>query len=268
MRFVVHFCENELVRKLLDEFNVRQGPLFHYTSQEAASGIRSGEIWLTRADCFLDSSEINHGCDVLSSAATATLSAQEILSFHRLIDILHDRLKSCYVMSLSQCDSNEHLRLNYASKGGAILRFEETFPEELVNGWHAVPMGNGRFSTHQLSDVYDPFEGFVVYDDTRKQQLAEIACGVFRQLYAADAHKADLHHFIAILIQCLVLFKEYYISPENEYRIALLRRRNITEDFEHRRDCRGATIIYVKVRIPDPVSDSIRIINQRNMKFS
>lgn len=255
MRFKRNFCKNKAIGELLSEFKVSQGPLFHYTRGEASAGIRGGVIWMTRADCFMDPKEIEHGLEVLTEAAQSALADPEKASFLEGLVALRSRLKSCYVLSLSQDHCNHHLRRTY---GESVLEFRENFPMELYHtGWHSIPNSDDSFTCHPVVYVYDFFEGFVVYDESDQQRLARMACMAYLDCLSTEAHVVDAYQFTKVLMQCLVLFKSRKFAGEVEYRIALVREPKVTESFEIRCDgeCRRRRI---EVIIPSSTATVIR----------
>lgn len=258
MRVIHHYCQNELVGRLLSEFTVSQGPLFHYTDRAAAAGITNGEIWVTRADCFLDPKEIQHGLKTLSDAARATLSEPDQKSFFDVLEALHGRLRSCFVLSLSQDGNNEHLRNEYAGNDGVVLEFTETFPHILCGGWHAVRTSEDSCTLHHAVDIYDFFEGFVEYNDCSQKELARMACEAYRSLLVTDTHIVDAYHFVNVLLQGLVLFKSKSFVDEDEYRIALVQKPGIAVSFEEIRNRGERQIVYLKFRIPSPWAAAIQ----------
>lgn len=250
MRAIQYFCTNKLVGNLLRRFKISQGNLYHYTSKDAATGINKGEIWMTRADCFLDSREISHGIDILINAANYYLSGGTNKSFVNLLSDFHSKLKNTYVMSLSQDPQNQYLKNNYAVDG-IIIEFKEVFPTHLgATGWHSVPESKDSYRLHYLTDLYRPFEGLVVYDDDLKKELAREVCETYANLTSSMAHFVDELHFENALIQSIVLFKEESYAPEKEYRIALIRKDNSNNPFEKNREYKGKSIFYIKAEIP------------------
>jgi len=262
MRVREYFCQDEAIGRLLVEFRMSQGPLFHYSDRIAASGIRNGKIWMTRADCFLDPREIGHGLEVLSLAARSAHSELEGKQFLDALEALRARLRSSYVLSLSLDPESDYLKTNYAGADGVALEFESTFPHLLYNlGYHAESQDGGSFRRSFVVDVYDLFEGFVVYDKVRQHRLAAMACLAHSSLVSASSHPVDVYHFINVLVQCLILFKSQEFAAENEYRVALVQQHGITESFEKTRDCRGRRSSYIEVSVPPAVAAAIHAHN-------
>ena len=231
MRVIKYFCSNKQVGNLLQRFKISQDNLYHYTSKDASIEINKGEIWITRADCFLDSREISHGIQILSGAANNYLAGNTKNYFVNLLSVFQSTLKNTYVMSLSQDSANQYLKNNYAANG-AIIEFKWHFPEDIgAICWHSIPTSNDSHSIHHLSDLYSYFEGFVVYDGISQRDIARSVCEAYRDIRSSKAHFVDEIHFANVLTQCVVLFKEESYTPEKEYRIALIRNDNSSNPF-------------------------------------
>ena len=213
---------------------------------------------MTRADCFLDQAEIVHGLAVLSEAAQTTFKAKERESFSIVLKALEARLHACFVLSLSQDRDNNHLKSTYAKKNGAILEFQEDFPMIFYGAsWHTIPNGNDSWSVRFIVDLYEFFEGFVIYDVARQLHLAEMACQSYRDIRSTDAHPADIYHFIDILMRCMVLFKVPSFNAEKEYRFALIRNLGDVQSFEEAMVHNGKHRAYISVRIPSTDAEII-----------
>ena len=188
------------------------------------------------------------------------LNEPEAASFSEVLKTLQVRLKSCFVLSLSQAPDSEYLRSNYAGDNGSVIEFQENFPRIVFHtGWHVTPSDGDSFRNHFVVDVYDFFEGFVVYDDPQQQRPATMACLAYQDLLSTDAHIVDSYQFIDILMQCLVLFKSNEFEAEEEFRVAFIRRHGIIERFEETRDCAGCCKLYIKVRIPSPETTAMLV---------
>lgn len=248
MRSVAYFAENELIKKLLRKFEISQGRLYHYTSEEAASGIRGGEFWLTRADCFLDKLEIHYGESLLEQAAIEHLNSIECDSFIRLLSEAKASLNLTYVMSLSQEPENKHLLENY---GRFIIEFDETFPMYFVHeGMHSTAIDMTSYRLHFLNTLYDFFEGFVIYDKGKQLEISLAICGAYAQIAGSRyVHKVDAWHFVDIIKRCLILFKKDRYSSESEYRLSITYRQALPNIFEHTRERDNKSFVYVKAKL-------------------
>ena len=244
------FNYSEVLGRLRSEFSSSHGPLFHYTDHAASTGLRNGQLWMTRADCFLDATEIAYGLDLFRVSARTDLDERERALFNEVLAILRARLQSCFFWSLSQDPDSEHLRHKYATDGEPPLRFSPGFPITLRAAWHIRPADGLPHKVHFVVDHYDFFEGFVVYDDARQRRLAAMACQAFQDFLRADAHGVDRFLFVQVLMECLVLFKSRRFEPEGEHRIALVHKPDSAESFEETRDSRGRRFVYITVGFP------------------
>ncbi len=246
-RIVTYFSGSQTIHELLSQFPLSQGPLYHYTNQQAAEGISKGEIWVTRADCFFDSSEIQHGISIIADVARQELNDNVLVVFVSLLFVIRECLKQCYVFSLSLDRDNPYLTSRY----GKGLAFPEDFPRRLFSmGWHSVRNDGNSFRNYYFVDLYDFFEGSVIYDMDSKQRAARLVCEAFREIITPQAHIVDNFHFINILMTCCVLFKETKFANEEEYRAALVSKTANNESFEHSRTNKGRHIRYIAASGP------------------
>ena len=141
---------------------------------------------------------------------------------------------------------------------GAILEFQENFPIMFYGtSWHTIPNGDDSWSVHLIADLYEFFEGFVIYDEDRQLHLAKMACQSYQDIRSTDAHPADIYHFIDILIRCVVLFKVSDFKVEKEYRFVLIRNRGGVLSFEKTMNHDGKHRACISVRIPLPDAEKI-----------
>lgn len=222
----------KLIEKLLRKFRISRGLLYHYTSEEVASSICDGEFWLTRADCFEDKSEIEYGEKLLRQVANSLLSLSEQQLFIKLLSDAKTSLSLTYVMSLSQDLGNPHLLETY---GRAIVAFEEHFPISFRHTeMHSIPIDNGGFQAHFLENLYEFFEGLVIYDEEEQLQISSDICEAHKKfLNAKCIHKTDYWHFVEIVKRCLILFRQNSYFPEREYRLSISYLDATPNTFEH-----------------------------------
>lgn len=256
MRTICYFVENDLVKKLLSRFPISQGNLYHYTSDEASYGISGGELWMTRADCFLDESEIRYGESVIEEAAIDALKEPDRSNFLGLLLDVRKQLSLTYVLSMSQDSCCEYLKDNY---GKNIIEFSEMFPQSFsYEGMHSVQTGHDSYRCHFFDDLYRFFEGEVIYVREEQCDIAKEICKAYIDLISSEkAHKVDVRHFIDLMTKCLLLFKQSTFSQEREYRLALTHIQGGGNDFEFSRDIKGEDSHYIKVSYPQKCLNTI-----------
>lgn len=249
MRNISYFVEHKKIGDLLQEFPISRGCLYHYTSEDAATGISRGELWMTRADCFLDEEEIKYGQTILARAADGCLSGEAYDSFVTFLSEVRTGLEQTYITSFSQDPNNEYLKNNY---GKHVIEFDVFFPDKFkYEAFHSVPTGQGSFAVHFFDEHYRSFEGRVIYDEEEQARIASSICNAYFDLIRSDSvHKGDLFHFVDVVNRCLILFKKKEFSPESEYRIAFAYNGTKSNVFEQRRSQDGKTRYYVEVGIP------------------
>lgn len=262
----------ESLLRLLSNFEISQGYLYHYTSLNVAESISKGDFWLTRADDFLDKREVDHGLEMLISTIPASWGEELASSYLLFLDTLRNVLRKCYVLSLSQDHDNDYLIQTYASADGAILRLPSNINFALSTGWHAISMGDG-FSLRYAKDLYDFAQGFVDYDLDSQKRISALACEAFQaisqsQLGASPEVIVEWFHFRDALLQCLILFKEPGYRNEKEYRIALILKPSAEKSFEQVREIKGRQSSYIKMRVAIPLLEQgveIRRLTKENL---
>lgn len=227
MRKYIYFTSNEKIKKLLSQFDLNEGELYHYTTLESAKAIKTNrELWLTRADCTLDPSEIQYGIDILISSAKRTLSKEELEKFIELLNIIGPKLKKSYLFCLTENkNSNRHIDTH----GNTLMTFQYDFPELLLS--------SGRLFNHIntkeravtfIKDSFCLIEGKVIYDFDRQNRIADSICNFYKAALVNNMHIVEINLFTDVLLQFIILLKEQCYSWENEYRICIVKTENHT----------------------------------------
>jgi hypothetical protein len=256
MRKQVIFTESDLVTRLFDQFRISNGPLFHYTSSQSVESIKKGtELWLTRADSFLDTDEIKYGIELFREVVSREYKRGEYGAIEKFINHLEDYLQGTYVLSLSSDPSSNHLISYY---GNRIIELSENFPMLLANtAWHSIPCGDG-FSNYYFNNLYEHVEGYVIYDRDDQIQLTKLAIEAILSVANNETHIVDVFHIRKIIIMCTILFKQKRYEPEQEYRVALIAKSPEKHDFNAERISNDKTIHFMKAVIPRLHRECIR----------
>jgi len=252
MRQYIHHVSDPAIADLYQCFRISQGPLYHYTPMDAAASItESGQLWLTRADSFLDQEEVVYGSDLLRQAIAESVAGDLKEQLLKAIEFLGDLLRKCYVLSLSSNPSNSHLATNY---GKAIIELQENFPINLAySAWHI-----SESNLYHFQMLYEAAEGYVVYDRAEQLQIARKAAFALQSLISPNAAEVDVFHMHHLLIKCIMLFKDASYSPEEEYRVVLHRLSNISAPaFDKKRHKEFREISYVEARVSAFTSDCL-----------
>jgi len=234
MRKQVHFVENNKIGKLLSRFRISQGPLYHYTDSNASINIlNKKQIYLTRADHFLDNREIRYGINLLTEESKKVLTENESKHLQIILDALSERFRRCFIFCFTQIlNSTKHIEIH----GNNILEFTENFPAELANmSWHSMPNGSG-YSLYYSTDLYKTIEGYVEYDLFTQMSIANEICQVFKETRNTDVHIVDQFHFIDVIMKFIILCKEPCYGWEKEYRMGLVSNPSWESIFENIRD--------------------------------
>ncbi|NQW17781.1 MAG: hypothetical protein HQ478_09885 [Chloroflexi bacterium] len=247
----IDFTRDDDLRRLHSYFQKPPGLAYHYTSKQAAQNIDSGQLRLTRADYLADREEIEHGLSILSD----TLGPDS--PYMTLPDAIRERLSNCYVLSLSEDSDNAHLTNEYANPPGGILEFE--YPMFHAHGfWHSVPEEDGSYRLHYFQDLYDQFDGFVIYDDDLKLEIIEFIVQLLPRMLDPATSAIERFGFVVHdLIVPFLLFKNSKFMDEAEYRIAFVRKAEGDNKYESCGLVRGNPIRHIAVRMPSSVASIV-----------
>lgn len=230
--------DNERLTKILSQFQLTQGPLFHYTEMKAASAIVRGELWITRADDLSDEEEIQHGIQVFKSVDDSS-------PVREIIKAAEDRLSHSYVMSLSLNPCNDYLWGKYAPKSGGRLEFGFDFADQF------------RFAS-PLFDLYESYEGKVIYGGEQQHEIAELIVAALPEIITDTPHIVDRQLFENAIFQCLLFCKRSMFEREEEVRIVLVRRDPAEQRFEFKNGCSGKR--FVKAALNDKLRPKLEIL--------
>jgi hypothetical protein len=249
----IYFVKNENIRSLLNLYETPQGPLYHYTKEAIANEITDkNEFRFSRADTFTDKKEISYGLEILKKTAEEILSDEEKKEFLNILKEARERLKKCYVFCLSQEGDNKYL-LEKFSDGKTRIKFKEEFPINITNRtWHSVKTGDG-YSIHPINDIYRNHEGFIIYNELEQKENAKKICTVFQGSIKEGIHIVDKFHFINAIVKFIILCKREKYSKEAEYRIALITKDEIDNEFEKQENER----IFINLILPPGLKSEI-----------
>lgn len=231
MRKYIYFTSNEKIKKLLSQFDLNVGELYHYTTLESAKAIKENrELWLTRADYTIDTREIKYGIDILISSAKRTLTQKELGEFTELIDKIEPKLTKSYIFCLTENrNSNRHIDTH----GNTQMTFQYDFPELLLSSGRLF---NQITSSDQalklIKDSFCLIEGKVIYDYDRQNRIADSICNFYKEALISNIHVVDINLFTDVLLQFIVLLKEQCFSWENEYRVCIVNTENQNNNFD------------------------------------
>lgn len=251
-QWVPEFLES--VHNMIEEIHE---PLYHYTgNREAAKSIgEHGCLWLTRADCFLDDSEVHYGIDILLTAV-AEIGGKPGLDLHRAIDDdIRAALRNAFVLSLTDQPDNAFHKEHY---GRNIVKFEPNFQMTLNAAGFNVKEG---LNCQVVYEIYRTLKGKVIYDPKHQHDLArrvtkaivDFSGMTFSEAMDRDLHRVQLRE---MLLTAVVLMKAPSYEPEAEYRICLVREPNNPDEPVYDQERRGSgklegkQIVYTQVFLP------------------
>lgn len=223
MSYRAVFSDIPSVHAAFNAFQRVHAPLYHYTSNNSADAIVSGEeFWLTRADGFLDESEISYGTAVVTQAMLQLNLTEELSSrISGTLLRIHHFLRSAFVLSLTLDPRNGYLATHY---GSSVLCFKPSFPLLFSNCTVHHRTEHDGFKVHFTCDYFEPIEGAVIYDrDVQIEAAKKVVLAVVDVLLQSGSPVEPLHAR-ELLITSILLCKDFKYSPENEYRFALIRK--------------------------------------------
>jgi len=218
MRFQRKFAFNPKLTEALNGIRCSQGNLFHYTHRQVANDIKKNrELWITRADCFLDDMEIKHGVKILKRVSKCKLKADSLKDFQLLVEAIHERLTNCYILSLSEDEHNTYLAEKYA-KNETKVKFSPNFPMSLYGR-------AGHRNANGVAYAIDSFilhEGFVEYEPRTQVEFAVKIIDIFKNMIDTEPHVVDAYQFVGLLMQFVIFVKRKRFCKEREYRVSLV----------------------------------------------
>jgi len=247
MRQQTIFTGHDGVSELFNQFRTSQGALFHYTSIKSIDSIKSGsELWVTRADSFLDKEEIKYGLNVFRSVSEEITTDKDKEFINKYLLNIEEYLQSTYVLSLTSISSDKYLLDNY---GAYVIELCENFPTLLgCTAWHSIPSGD-CYTNHYFIDHYEKVEGYVIYDYSKQIEISNMVISTILNMLKKDTHVIDVYHMRKIFIMCMTLFKHSKYRKENEYRVSIIRNtKNPSQDFNEKRN--NSKKHYIKAIIP------------------
>ncbi len=253
MRFQQIFTNSQAAHDFYSSFEISQGPLYHYTTAEAIESISdTNQLWISRADSFLDTREVNYGTEVLLRAVEAHEAGSND-EMSEIVSAVGEALADCYILSLTINPANAYLAGEY---GDQILELPENFPILLrATSWHTQPVGDGSFKLFYFTDLYKLNEGFVIYDNEAQTRLATKAVTAFFDLLTTDYGEPKILNqidIVRILTMCIVLFKEKDFEREEEYRVMLHRQHSPgVPNFEETHSYNGRERKIIKATNPE-----------------
>lgn len=263
--FVPNFLRD--AREMIEEVHE---PLYHYTDRGAAESMgEKGYLWLTRADCFLDESEIHYGIDIILAAVTE-LEGGLGQALHRTIDeLLRSELRNAFVLSLTHKKGNRYLKKHY---GKNVVKFEPTFQMTLNAGGFNIKHG---LNMQVVFEIYRVLQGKVIYDQNTQHDLARrVAKAIldFHQTTFDSSLQRDSHsmRLSDLLLTAIVLMKAPSYAPEAEYRICLVRQPNnpnepiYDQERSGRGNLEGRKIIYTEIFLP-PANECISATYEQSL---
>jgi hypothetical protein len=235
------------VEKQVRKVHETKQTLYHYTGLPSLMGmIETNRLWMSKGTFLNDSSELIYFSKVLSHIVRKLESRKHtplwrlyIRELERVMGVFMEEVKEngfeVYIFSLSHSQDSLALWYNYAKGEGYNIGFSAEQLFQKVSGFSTGPM----------------LHGYVMYSRQEQEEvLTELLLETFElvEQYERDEIKKALpDHFFSLIATCAVFFKDPAFKSEEEYRIALMIRKNHEQQDVQFRAQNGVIIPYIAV---------------------
>ncbi|RNF38725.1 DUF2971 domain-containing protein [Planococcus salinus] len=232
--------------------------LYHYTSLNSLMGmVETNRVWMSKGTFLNDSSELFYFSSIVQNViekmketAEQPLWKMYIRELEKAMTYFLSEIEKSglevYIFSLSHTQDSLALWYNYAKGEGYNI------------GFHAgdlLERGNG------FSNSPGALHGYVMYSKEKQEQvLEELLLETFELIQdyeEKEALEALPDHFFSVIATCATFFKNPAFKSEEEYRLALIKRKGDEQvDIEFRAR-NGIIIPYITVEFDHklPISD-------------
>ncbi|AIE59046.1 DUF2971 domain-containing protein [Bacillus methanolicus] len=256
----------EFMGEIIRDTNQTKKVLYHYTSLDRFMGmIENNNLWMSKGNFLNDSSELiyiekiandtikkledriieKYGNSESEALLRIDFLKQLRVAIEKFIhDITIDDFE-VYVLSLTQNQDSLTLWYHYSKGDGYNIGFST---DALIDKMNAVKK--------RIEHEFNLFYGKVIYDnDQQEKMLIESLIRSFDCIYqfkdrfrfeelAENLH----HHFFSVIVSFSIFFKHESFRNEEEYRIALTRRRERKHETEVLFRARNGIIIpYIQI---------------------
>ncbi|WP_298829642.1 DUF2971 domain-containing protein [uncultured Planococcus sp.] len=261
----------QLEQHAVNGFNTRikkvqgtENSLYHNTSLNSLMGmIETNRLWMSKGTFLNDSSELIYFSGILKNVLAkvevpdqGALWALFVGQLHLTLDDFMKKIAGSgfdvYIFSMSQTEDSLALWYNYAKGDGYNIGFSA---DELL----------GKINQHQL--YTGALHGLVVYSRQEQETiLRELLLKSFELVsdYQAEQVTAVLaDHFFSMIASCAIFFKDATFKSEEEYRIAIIDRKEVGEQVKFRAR-NGVIIPYIEVEFKEKLPISHITIGPKN----
>lgn len=239
--------------------------LYHYTSLNSLMGmVETNRIWMSKGTFLNDSSELIYFSSIVKNVIEKMKKQSDQSLWRMFIRKLEKAMEhflteielsglEVYIFSLSHTQDSLALWYNYAQGEGYNI------------GFHAddlLKQGSG------FSDNSDALHGYVMYSKEKQESVLEEVLRESFQLIREYREEEVLEtlpdHFFSVMAACATFFKNPAFKSEEEYRLALIRRKGDEQIDVEFRARHGVIIPYTTVEFDHHLPISHITIGPKN----
>jgi len=238
--------------------------LYHYTSLNSLMGmVETNRLWMSKGTFLNDSSELVYFSDILKNVLTKVEVPEQgalwTLFIRQLQLAMDDFMRGIaesgfevYIFSMSQTEDSLALWYNYAKGDGYNIGFSA---DKLL----------GKINHHHLNA--GALHGLVVY--SREEQETILRNLLLKSFELVSDYEMEhvtavlADHFFSVIASCAIFFKDATFKSEEEYRIAIIGRKEVGEQVRFRAR-NGVIIPYIEVEFKEKLPISHITIGPKN----
>lgn len=256
---------HEEVGKRIRENHEAGQVLYHYTSLNSLMGmIESNRLWMSKGTFLNDSNElvyfsgiVENVIEKMKKVSEQPLSQLFILELEKAMQVFLNEINEngleVYIFSLSHTQDSLALWYNYAEGEGYNIGFQAEDLLEKGTGFSGRP---------------GALHGYVMYSKEKQEAvLEELLLEAFHLIGTygeKEARNALPEHFFSVIATCATFFKNPAFKSEEEYRLALIKRKEEEKVEVEFRARNGVIIPYTTVVFDDQLPISHITIGPKN----
>lgn len=228
----------------LNEFEVSEEYLYHYTSAEGLFGIlNTKQLWVTHSAFLNDPTELrNFQNSFYALSEGRSMNENKALQLMHVVLTEESRHNDYYICSFSSNPDCLPLWTNYGKTGGYAIKFKTSKLKNIFERSIEKLLGGSSGGVQLLKVIYN--------DDEKKKILVRGTNNVFKYWSESQDHikgKDSFYIVEDILGCCKVSFKEQGFSPENEIRAIIKTPAEVLKQITEFRSFNGCIIPFLKI---------------------
>ena len=255
---------DQVGKRIRQNYKTNQA-LYHYTSLNSLMGmVETNRLWMSKGTFLNDSSELIYFSSIVASVIEKMKKFSDQDSWQLFIRELEKAMEhflteiklsgmEVYIFSLSHTQDSLALWYNYAQGEGYNI------------GFHA---GDLLEQGSNFSDKATALHGYVMYSKEKQENVLEEllreSFQLIRKYGEEEVLKTLPEHFLSVMATCATFFKNPAFKSEEEYRLALIRRKGDEQIDVEFRASHGVIIPYITVEFEGQLPISHITIGPKN----